>query len=447
MLYLLASIYTIGSLVGSLTCGIWSSLLGRKKVMIIANLLSGSGFLFVRFANNVELLYFGRLVGGLSFGLCFANIPPYTGEISQSRVRKFTATFMQTFYNAGFVTTFGLTTFLDWRTAIWILLCFPCINILTISIIPESPTWLMIKNKENESMTALNSLRGNKLIALQEMKRIKQNVNKQKELSMNDNNSSFIKNKLNILCKGTFIRPFLVVTTLLTLCWHLTGGIVLGFYAIDILEGIKIPMDTYWAAFMIACFQLFSAIVANIISSVLPRRKLFIGCGILEVIGTLILGTMVYLYRQEYFVEFIKDYSFIKWIPMVGILCFYGGYFGGYVTVTFILMGELLPSNARSIGSSMASACSILSMFLVVKFIPVLKESIGLDGCFWFFSGATFCSLIFCYVFVPETFGKTLESIEDHYREICYGSKICPKTSHFNPVFTHPDDSNCITKL
>ena len=69
---------------------------------MIANLLSACGFLFVRFASTVELLYVGRVLGGLSFGLCFANIPPYTGEISQSRVRKFTATFMQTFYNAGF---------------------------------------------------------------------------------------------------------------------------------------------------------------------------------------------------------------------------------------------------------------------------------------------------------------------------------------------------------
>ena len=430
---------------GSLTCGILCSLAGRKKVMILANMFSAIGFVFVRFANNVALLYFGRLIAGLSFGLCFANIPPYTGEISQSRVRKFTATFMQTFYNTGFVITFGLNTFLNWRTSIWILLCFPCITTITLLFCPESPTWLMIKGKGDLGTSVLSSLRGNPIIAATEIERIKQNLIRQTELTSIDNNSSFIKNKLKVILKGTFIRPFIVVTTLLTLCWHLTGGIVLGFYAIDILEGIKIPMDTYWAAFMIACFQLFSAVVANIISSVLPRRKLFMGCGILEVIGTLTLGAMVYFYRQKHFSELIEDYSFVKWIPLVGILCFYGGYFGGYVTVTFILLAELLPSNARNIGSSMASACSILSMFLVVKFIPILKESIGLDGCFWLFSGATSCSIIFCYFFVPETFGKTLESIEDHYRKICYGKKITPKNSR--PIFIMKDNDNCVTKL
>ena len=49
-----ASLYTIGSLVGSLMCGMLSSLVGRKKVMILANLLSAIGFLFLRFANKVK---------------------------------------------------------------------------------------------------------------------------------------------------------------------------------------------------------------------------------------------------------------------------------------------------------------------------------------------------------------------------------------------------------
>ena len=143
--------------------------------MMIANLSSSCGSLFVRFATNVQLLYVGRILGGLSFGMCFANIPPYTGEISQSRVRKFTATFIQTFYNTGFVIMFGMTTFLDWRTAIWILLCFPLINIITLSICPESPIWLMNQGKEKECLFVLNALRGNEAIAKDEVERIKRN--------------------------------------------------------------------------------------------------------------------------------------------------------------------------------------------------------------------------------------------------------------------------------
>ena len=42
---------------------------------------------------------------------------------------------------------------------------------------------------------------------------------------------------------------------------------------------------------------------------------------------------------------------------------------------------------------------------------------------FWLFSGISYSSAIVAYFCVPETFGKSLEAIEDHYRKICYGDK------------------------
>ena len=177
-------------------------------MMISANLFSIIGFLFLRFANTVALLYLGRLTGGYCFGLGFANIPQYTGEISQSRVRKFTATLMPTFYIVGFVVTFGLSTFLSWRTVILIVLCLPCINVATLFICPESPTWLMIRSKKEQANSVMMSLRGDLEIARKEIGRMEENLARQKQIAGTDANSSFVKNKWTILSKGTFIRPF-----------------------------------------------------------------------------------------------------------------------------------------------------------------------------------------------------------------------------------------------
>ena len=84
-----------------------SGYFGRKKVNIGGNLISVFGFLFLRFADSVWLLYIGRILGGYSFGILFTNTPLYNGEISQSKLRKFSGSLMPTFYNAGFVTTFN----------------------------------------------------------------------------------------------------------------------------------------------------------------------------------------------------------------------------------------------------------------------------------------------------------------------------------------------------
>ena len=53
--------------------------------------------------------------------------------------------------------------------------------------------------------------------------------------------------------------------------------------------------------------------------------------------------------------------------------------------------------------------------------------------------------IIFACLFVPETFGKTLEDMEDHYRKLCYGNdeEIIAKAdqvrtvSHFFKSYLH----------
>ena len=427
----LASMINFGSMIGTITCGVLTNYFGRKKTMMLANIFSISGFLFLRFANNVSLLYVSRILGGISFGLCFANIPPYTGEINHPRIRKFTGSLMPTLYNIGIVTTFALSTQFTWKTIVSIMLCFPCGVTVVLFFCPESPTWLMTKGKKKEAISNMEELRGNSELAMKEIETIENNLSKQKEVANTAHGDSVLKQKWNVLSKGTFIRPFIVVLVLLSLGWHCTGGPVLGFYIIDILKGFKIDelIDLYSCAVIISCCQLLFGLFATIIASKIPRRKLFMGCGTIVLTGTLIIGTTVYLNRQEYFIQYTKDYPALNWASFIGILVLYSGYFGGYVPVCFIFLSELLPSNARSIGSSMVTTFSILFLFILIKFAPTListEDGIGLDGSFWLFSGITSCTILFCYFFVPETFGKSLESIEDHYRKVCYGTKIVP---------------------
>merc|ERR1712135_142531 len=107
-----------------------------------------------------------------------------------------------------------------------------------------------------------------------EIKRIQQNIEKQKESTVVDDESSPLMVKINTMRKRTFMRPFMVVVILLTIGWHWTGGPIIGFYTIDIIKGVKIPMDPYVCAFIIAIFQFVMSILSTILSSFVPRRKL-----------------------------------------------------------------------------------------------------------------------------------------------------------------------------
>ena len=91
--------------------------------------------------------------------------------------------------------------------------------------------------------------------------------------------------------------------------------------------------------------------------------------------------------------------------------------------ITFAVLGELLPSDARGLGTGVVIGINVVNFFLIVKFTPTLIDWIDLNGLFWIYGGIGFSLVIFVYFCLPETFGKTLEDIEKHYRTLCYGAK------------------------
>lgn len=54
-----------------------------------------------------------------------------------------------------------------------------------------------------------------------------------------------------------------------------------------------------------------------------------------------------------------------------------------------------------------------IGSFLVIKYFSTVLEIIGMHGCMFLFSGCCFAGVFFFGLFVPETKGKTLDTILD----------------------------------
>ena len=132
------------------------------------------------------------------------------------------------------------------------------------------------------------------------------------------------------------------------------------------------------------------------------------------------LGTFRHLQKYNFFVAFLEANPVFRWTPILAFLIFFGGYASGYLGVCHMLLGELLPSNGRATGSCIVITINTISNFLVTKFTPSLMEILGVDGLFWLFSAIATVSVIFGHFCMPETFGLSLEEIEEHYRTLCY---------------------------
>ena len=127
------------------------------------------------------------------------------------------------------------------------------------------------------------------------------------------NNSSLLKSRLNIILKGTFIRPCLGISILMAFCWKWSGGAVLFAYTVDILNKLGVPLSPYLLSTCMGWYLFLCSLIGVFISSIIPRRKYYIGSAIIVLLGSIIIGAAVHLQRYESFNSLSQNYPFIKW--------------------------------------------------------------------------------------------------------------------------------------
>ena len=379
-----------GTATATLVGGLQSNYLGRKPTLLITQIVALAGFLLLRFANDVPMFYIGSFLGGYTNGITLSIMPTYVGEVNQPRIRRFTGSFIRLAFTMGFAGTKLIGIFVSWRDTLSIIMALPCMGFFLFCFCPETPTWYMLKGKHKLATATLITLRGDPDVAKREVSIIKNNLQKQEQSYSTTDQFSYVKSQLKIITRGTFVRPCMVVTILMVVFWQWTGGALLTFYTEDILKQFGVPIPASWIATGVGCYQFVCSFLGVFISSVIPRRKYYMGSGVLVSLGAAVLGATFHLLKYEFFVDLLKENEEVKWVPVIGLLLLLLGYMTGYISVCFILLGELLPANARGIGGCIVIFFTNISFFLAVKSSNICQEMLGLDGLFGLFSGLAF---------------------------------------------------------
>ena len=407
-----------GAFLGSMVGGIQSQALGRKKSLMASSTCALAAITCIRFAKSFPVLLVGRFLMGYAGGSEMPASSAYTAEVCHPDIRKFTGTFGGVLYTVGYAILYLLGAFFTWRDTLSIIMGWPVICIITLFFCPESPSWLMSKEREKDAFIAMLRLRANKEDANIEIKNIEANIKAQKAHIDSSNNKTMF---ITLLRQPTFWRPFLVLFVLMTLGLQFTGAPPLAFYLVPILQNSNIPISSYIAAASLAAFRVIVVVMGLFVSSIVPRRKLLMVTFFITATGALLMGTNSYLESFSWFNVMQINHPYLKWTPLVSIFLMYLGFSGGVGIVIQTLNGELLPSNMRSFGIGLVTVFSMGFLFLVLKFTPLAEQQIGLHGMYWTFSATGYVLIAFTFYFIPETFGRTLEDIEDHYRKLCYG--------------------------
>lgn len=412
------SIVTIGAALGGLLGGWMVEKIGRKLSLMFCAIPFVFGFAIIIAAQNVWMLYVGRVLTGLASGVTSLAVPLYISEMAHERVRGTMGSCVQLMVVTGIMGAYLGGLFLDWRWLAIFCSIPPALMLGFMCFMPETPRFLLSQGKRREAEEALHFLRGPDAPAEWECARIEDACAEQGgALSLAD-----LKNP------GVY-KP-LGVGIMLMLFQQLTGINAIMFYAETIFEEAHLKSSDI-ATVVVAATQVVFTAVAALIMDKAGRKVLLIISGVAMCASTAVFGVYFKLFSQQHSNISAPEISLmitsqgqlsqepqgdLSWLALTSMGLFITGFALGWGPIPWLVMSEIFPTKVRGIASSICVLTNWGSAFIITKTFQNLMGLLTSAGTFWLFSAMCALNVIFTIICVPETKGKTLEQIQAHFK-------------------------------
>lgn len=392
-----AALLTIGCLIGALFTGNFTEKYGRKNVMIITAILYIISALGCALAGSAAMLIIFRLLSGLAVGATSVVGPMYVSEISPAHNRGKLVSMNQ------FAVTFGilLAYIIDylliglgensWRY----MLAGPAIFgtvylIFLLTSLPESPRWLLSKNRKDEAVNVMRRTGGQQLIddELPEMEKILL-IEKGKE-----------KIHFGEIFKGKTGR-IVLIGTLIAGFQQITGINAVIMFAPNIFQAAgSAAVDSLMLSVIVGLVNFLMTIIALWLVDSKGRKTLLLW----GAAGMII--SLAYL-----------SYAFAGPVQngvgvLIALLVYISFFAASFAPVMWVIISEIYPNRIKGVAMSFSTAVSWLCTFLTVYFAPIIQGSLGLNYLFGILGAFSVLAFVFVKIWIPETKGKSLEQIE-----------------------------------
>lgn len=399
----------VGCIVGALISGYLSDNLGRKITLIISAILFTVSAWGTAAFDSFDPFVFYRILGGIGIGIASGISPVYTAEVSPADRRgKFVAINQFTIVigvlaaqlvNLMIAQTVEANATLEqiaaswngqmgWRYMFWAELVPAIAFLVLMFFVPESPRFLVKKNKLDKAEAVLNKI-GGKEYASEILNEIKVT------LRGNDVNQVSLKETLN-----KKYATVLVIGLVLAAFQQWCGINVIFNYAQEIFASAGFDInDTLKSIVATGTINFLATIIAlPLVDKIGRRRLLLLGSGLLTVIYVL----MSFAYAIG-----------LLGLPVLAlVLLAIAVYAITLAPVTWVVLSEIFPNKIRGMAVSLATFSLWLACFLLTYTFPIINAQLGASGSFGLY--CVICALGFLFIFkkVPETKGVSLEQIE-----------------------------------
>ena len=460
----------IGAVIGAGSSGKLSDIFGRRNIIFVTAILFALGSIFLAVAPAAIFLVIGRVFLGLAIGVASFAAPLYISEVSPPQVRGMLVSLNQLMITIGIVVSYMVNLgFESWDSGWRYMLGFGAVPAIILGIgilmLPKTPRWLMSKGREEEAKEALKRAMPEDK-AEEELKDIRISLEKEK-----GQQGSFGE------LFAPHLRIPLMIGILLAFFQQATGINTIIYYAPTIFKmaGFASAKAAIGATVGVGIVNVLMTVVAVQLLDKMGRRPLLLigmigmvlslgilGAGFMisppayeitdEVISTLHtdqaaakidistekIDKLASLKGTEFSAKEIKeklegsgytegevgiiqDYGIapasgiLKWMSLGSIFFYIACFAISLGPIFWLIIAEIYPLKIRGLAMSIATLSNWLFNWLVAFTFLTLVTNVGQSYTFWLYGGVAIIGIIFSFFYCPETKGKTLEEIEEHW--------------------------------
>ncbi|XP_045534568.1 facilitated trehalose transporter Tret1 [Papilio machaon] len=383
---------------------------GRRRAIAILSLPMILTWIMLYFARSFAILVASRVIVGISYGGVILLTYVTTAEYTTTKQRAAFVTIV-TAVGPSIGTALGhvLSILMHWRTVALIGIIPTALSIVLPLFWVESPSWLASKGRFEESMAAYRELHGRSEATEVELKLLV-NFEKTKQNEFTPNKKLYLSmfEKIILALKQMYFWKISLLVAVISVYRVAGGRILYNTLAITMLQEMTENSNILMSTLLVDGFIVTGSILPVYLFRKMKTRTLLFLFGLTSNIVLIVLSACLYYIPREN--------VYFAWVCS-SLLAFYFiiAYAGPYAVLE-LLLSELYPLELKSFCTFLYGTFAGFATFLSIKLAPTMFDSMGYHGVFLLNATIVFLCLGYLWFYLPETKGRTLQEIEQYFR-------------------------------
>ncbi|KAF7717689.1 MFS-type Sugar/inositol transporter [Penicillium ucsense] len=398
----------LGAVAGALLLSPANEYLGRRMAIIVSCILYTVGAALEAGAIDFGMIFAGRFILGMGVGLEGGTVPVYVAESVPRRVRGNLVSLYQLNIALGEVLGYAVAAMFvsvpgNWRYILGSSLVFSTILLVGMLFMPESPRYLMHKERELEAYAVWKKIRGfNDFEAKEEFLGMRQAVTAEAEEQKQTKKYPWMD-----FFTDPRARRAIIYANIMIVLGQLTGVNAIMYYMSTLMKNIG--FDDKKSVFMSLVGG--GALLIGTIPACLYMERFGRRYWANVMLPGFFIGLV--LVGAGYTIDYNKYPAAAEGVYLTGIIL-YMGFFGSYACLTWVIPSEVFPTYLRSYGMTTADANLFLMSFIVTyNFSRMMDAMTRIGLTLGFYGGIAVIGWFYQVIFMPETKNKSLEEIDE----------------------------------